>query len=250
MKVAALQWDLVWEGREENLRRARELAPDGVGLIALPEMFSSGFSMNVEAVAEPEPSPSEAFLRELAEERNAAVLGGLVRKGEGGRGRNELEAWAPEGERLARYRKMRTFRYTTEPDHYESGDSLALFSWRGWKVCPFICYDLRFPELFRRATAAGAELFVVIANWPTVRVEHWLVLLRARAIENQAYVIGVNRCGTDPQLEYPGRSVIVDPRGEIVADAGAEEGVAVAEIDLEKLRAWRKEFPALEDLEA
>jgi predicted amidohydrolase len=221
-------------------------------LIVLPEMFGSGFSMNVEKIAEPDPSPTEAFLRELSRSHQSAVLGGLVRSRSDGTecsGRNELIAFAPDGEELVRYQKNRTFRYTGESDHYENGTELALFEWQGWKIAPLICYDLRFPELFRRQTKAGVELFVVIASWPTVRVEHWITLLRARAIENLAYVIGVNRCGSDPNHAYPGRSVLIDPWGEILDDAGGDEGVVTGEISLDTVREWRAEFPALEDLE-
>ena len=112
-----------------------------------------------------------------------------------------------------------------------------------------ICYDLRFPELFRRVTAKGAELIVVVANWPSVRLDHWLTLLKARAIENLAYVVGVNRCGSDPNHQYPGRSVVIDPWGESVADAGSEEGLIDVTIDHDRLRKWREEFPVLKDLE-
>jgi predicted amidohydrolase len=183
----------------------------------------------------------------LAREQNAAVLGGLVRRGKG-KGHNELITFAPDGTELGRYRKNRTFCYTGESEHYENGTEVSVFEWQDWKIAPLICYDLRFPELFRRATAKGAELIVVIASWPSVRVEHWVTLLRARAIENQAYVIGVNRTGSDPNLEYPGRSIIIDPWGEIVADAGAKDKAFSAEIDLEAVRNWRAEFPALQDL--
>ncbi len=248
MKVSGVQWDLAWENREANFQKARDLSPESTDLIVLPEMFSSGFSMNVAAVAEEEPSQSEAFLRELSRDRNAAAIGGLVRGGEP-KGRNELIAYSPDGEELVRYQKNRTFRYTGEYDHYENGSEVEVFEWQGWKICPLICYDLRFPELFRRGVAKGAELYTVIASWPAVRVDAWVTLLRARAIENLAYVIGVNRCGKDPNYDYPGRSVIIDPWGEIVADAGAEEGAMTAEIDLEKVRGWRKDFPALMDLE-
>ena len=250
MKITGIQWDLAWENREANYDKARELSGNTPqsDLIVLPEMFSSGFSMNVSTVAEDKESRTEKFLRELAVERNAAVLGGLVRAGEP-KGRNELIAFSPEGTELVSYQKNRTFRYTGEYDHYENGKEVRVFEWQDWKICPLICYDLRFPELFRRGTAAGAELFAVIASWPTPRVEHWITLLRARAIENLAYVIGVNRCGSDPQYQYPGRSVIIDPWGEIIADAGADEGAVTADIDLEKVRGWRAEFPALKDLE-
>ncbi len=251
MKILGCQWDIAWEEREANYVQAELLAGKGgkVDLIVLPEMFSTGFSMNVGKVAEDEPSQSVAFLRKLACEQNSAVLGGLVREGGGEKGYNELIAYSPNGNELVTYRKNRTFRYTGEFDHYENGTEVTVFEWRDWKICPLICYDLRFPELFRRGVAKGAELFVVIASWPDVRVEHWLALLRARAIENLAYVIGVNRCGKDPNYSYPGRSVVFDPWGETIADAGEEEGIVEAEVDLQKVRDWRAEFPALMDLE-
>jgi len=114
-------------------------------------------------------------------------------------------------------------------------------------VAPFVCYDLRFPEVFRVASAAGANLMVVIANWPSKRIQHWVTLLQARAIENLSYVIGVNRTGNDPTLEYSGRSVIVDYMGEILADAGSDECVISADLDFEELNRWREGFPALRD---
>jgi len=115
-------------------------------------------------------------------------------------------------------------------------------------VAPFICYDLRFPELFRMAVRQGAQLYVVIANWPASRVHHWVTLLQARAIENQAYVVGVNRCGSDPKVAYAGRSLVVSPRGVILADAGGGERVLSAELDLAALQAYRAEFPVLQDM--
>lgn len=251
MKIIGCQWNLVWEDPEANYARAGELlaSVSEADLIVLPEMFSSGFSMNVERIAEFSPSRSEEFLKATAAAKNCAVAGGLVRHEEGEKASNELIAYSPSGGELGRYQKNRTFRYTGESEFYENGREISVWEWRGWKVATFICYDLRFPELFRRAAARGVELIVVVASWPTVRVEHWVTLLRARAIENQAYVFGVNRCGRDPNLEFPGRSLVIDPWGEIVADAGEADGLVEAEIDLEKLRAWREEFPALRDLE-
>ena len=141
------------------------------------------------------------------------MLGGTVTKGANDKGRNECVAFSPEGRLLARYCKMQPFTLGGEMKHYSAGPAVARFEWGGFSVSPFICYDLRFPELFREATRRGASLLVVIANWPIVRVDHWVTLLRARAIENLAYVVGVNRCGTDPALVYPGRSIVVDPKG-------------------------------------
>lgn len=251
MNLLALQWNLRWHDREANYSRVRELLEE-VGeadLIVLPEMFASGFSMNVEATAEPDPSPTEGFLKEIASARGSAVMGGLARRLDGGSCANELIAFGPGGGELVRYRKMRTFRLTGEHEHYLRGAEVALFDWAGGRIAPFICYDLRFPELFRQATRQGAEAFLVIASWPSVRVEHWLALLRARAIENLAYVVGVNRTGSDPNFTYPGRSVVFDPKGELIADAGGEEGTLAAVVDWSAVRQWRSEFPALQDLE-
>lgn len=251
MRLLGCQWNIVWENRDANYSRVRGLVKQGEksDLIVLPEMFSTGFSMNVAEVAEDQPSTTETFLKEMARDEGAAVMGGLARSGDGEKGHNELLGISPNGEVLTRYCKNRTFRYTGESEHYESGTEIALCEWRDWKICPLICYDLRFPELFRKGVAQGAELFVVVASWPKVRVEHWLALLRARAIENLAYVIGVNRCGRDPSYDYPGRSVVFDPWGEMIGDAGEDEGVVQAEIDHKKVREWRKGFPALLDLE-
>ena len=121
------------------------------------------------------------------------------------------------------------------------------FEWRGFVVAPFVCYDLRFPEIFRAAAHRGASLFVVIALWPVKRQQHWLTLLQARAIENQAYVVGVNRVGAEPEFLYPGRSVVVDPHGVIIADAGEREHILAAALDVNVVAAWRRDFPALRD---
>src|SRR5436309_113731 len=120
--------------------------------------------------------------------------------------------------------------------------------WEGVKVAPFVCYDLRFPEVFRRAVRKGAEMFAVIANWPVMRVGHWVTLLQARAIENLAFVAGTNRCGTDPKLQYNGRSLIVNEHGAVSADAADGAKVISAELDPKAIRQWRMDFPALSDM--
>lgn len=254
MQIVACQYDILWEDREGNYAKirglldAKEIRPGS--LIVLPEMSSSGFSMDVERIAEASPSSSEAFMKDLALKYQSWVIGGLVFRNENGRGRNELAVISPSGEIVTRYQKNRCFRYTGESDHYDSGTEIQVADLGDFTACPLICYDLRFPELFRRGTKRGANLFVVIASWPAARVEHWITLLRARAIENLAVVIGVNRCGDDPAYHYPGRSMVIDEQGEMLADAGEEEGALVAEISATQLEAWRNEFPALMDLEA
>lgn len=246
------QLDVAWEDKPANwenvrrLLRSRTLEPGA--LLVLPEMFATGFSMNAAEICERDPSPTELFLARLAVDHGIYVLGGVARLASDGRRLNEAVAFSPAGDCLARYAKMRPFVPGGEAAHYAAGNAVTTFCWGSMVASPFICYDLRFPELFRGAVRQGAQLFPVLANWPSVRTEHWITLLRARAIENQAYVAGVNRCGRDPQFAYDGRSLIVDPMGEIVAQAGGAEVLIGAELKLETLQAWRKQFPVLDDL--
>src|SRR5207248_5294148 len=138
--------------------------------------------------------------------------------GSDGRARNKALVFSPAGELLASYAKMQPFVPGGEAEHYAAGEKIVAFRWADFVISPFICYDLRFPEIFREAVAAHRpELFVVIANFPEKRIGHWVPLLQARAIENQAYVVGVNRIGKDPHYTYSGRSLIIDPHGEILA---------------------------------
>ena len=251
MKVALCQPDLCWEDPAANQEKIREFLSGrddlGGSLIALPEMFATGFSMEVETVTGGEPRRSESFLASLAKEFSATVIGGFGVAATRGKGRNIAVAIDADGGKVAEYTKIHPFTYGGESDHYEAGASVVTFDWAGFTVCPLICYDLRFPELFRAGLAEGVDLFCVIANWPIKRVDHWITLLRARAIENQAYVIGVNRCGKDPSFSYPGRSLVVDPHGVIVADAGGREAVVVCEIEPDVVREWREAFPAIRD---
>ena len=162
-------------------------------------------------------------------------------------GRNESLAVAPDGTELARYIKMQPFSGGNEHLVHQAGDQVFTFQWQSFTVAPLVCYDLRFPELAREATAQGANLLIYIASWPIKRAQHWVTLLQARAIENLAWVVGVNRCGTDPDFTYPGRSLVVDPHGVIIADAADREGVLETVLDLEVATRWRSEFPALRD---
>ncbi|MEO6052707.1 MAG: nitrilase-related carbon-nitrogen hydrolase, partial [Chthoniobacterales bacterium] len=162
--------------------------------------------------------------------------------------RNQQLLINPSGQCVARYSKMRLFHPGGEERLCVAGSEVVVASIEKWIVAPLVCYDLRFPELFREGTRRGAELFIVIANWPDVRIEHWITLLRARAIENQAYVIGVNRSGRDPERAYSGHSMVVDPKGNAILDAGESEVVAQTKLDREALLSWRAEFPVLRDL--
>lgn len=252
MKLIACQTDIHWEDKSANQDRVRRLlagaSPDPGALVVLPEMFATGFSMKVARVTEGEERPTERFLADLAREFGVYLAGGLVNRNPDGRGLNQCLVVDPEGREIARYSKMHPFSFAKEDRHYAPGPGPVTFGWQGACVAPTICYDLRFPELYRAGVLAGAQVFTVIANWPARRERHWTSLLVARAIENQAWVVGVNRCGNDPWLNYSGRSLIVNPRGEVVADAGNDECVVKADVDVADLESYRAEFPALQDM--
>ncbi len=252
MKIYCCQFDIVWENKPANFARVKKLLEGAAiargSLVLLPEMFSTGFSMNVPAIAEGNARPAEQFLAQTAKALGVWLLGGVVTATADGRGRNESVGFSPAGKEVARYCKMQPFTLGGESRHYAAGSEVVTFTWQNFIVSPFVCYDLRFPELFRAAAQRGAQLMTVIADWPVARIHHWVTLLQARAIENQAYVAGVNRCGDDPKLKYSGRSLIVSPHGDILADAGDGEKVIGAELDLPGLVKWRADFPALKDI--
>ncbi|HLH55080.1 MAG TPA: nitrilase-related carbon-nitrogen hydrolase [Verrucomicrobiae bacterium] len=254
MNVVGVQMDIRWEDKSANLKAARALvqkaSPLPRSLVVLPEMFATGFSMNTAGVAEEYGGPTEMFLAGLAKEFGVYVLAGAAMRSPEGKFRNKALYFSFNGKLEGYYAKMRPFTPGGESKHYAPGAKPAAFECEGTTLAPFVCYDLRFPELFRRITAQRRpEVFVVIASWPEKRITHWTRLLQARAIENQAYVIGVNRVGVDPFYTYSGQSVIVDFNGEIVAQAGAVEGCINAQLDLEALRHYRKGLPFLEDLQ-
>lgn len=255
MRVLAVQLDIAWEDKPANHRRVRELlgraGVRGGELVVLPEMFSTGFSMNVPAVSDTWSGEDRAFLERLAKELGVWVIAGVVSTGSEGKGRNHAVVVGPAGAEVARYTKVHPFAPGKEAMHYVGGDDVLVTDIEGVRVCPFVCYDLRFPEAFRhtlRDPAGPAELFTVIANWPDPKGDYWVALLRARAIENQAYVLGVNRCGRDPWLYYPGRTVLFSPKGDTVLELGPEEGVLAADVDPAVVRGWREEFPVLRDV--
>lgn len=253
MKLVALQPDIAWENKRANFATARRLlenaSPEKGSLVALPEMFATGFSMNAQAIAESYGGETESFLAETAKAFSVYLLAGAAMRGRDGRARNKALVFSPSGELLAFYAKMRLFTPGGEAEPYTPGEKPTAFKWGESSVTPFVCYDLRFPELFRTISArCQPEVFVVIANWPEKRVTHWVRLLQARAIENQAYVVGVNRVGKDPYYSYSGRSLVVDFNGEIVADAGSVENSISWDLDLETLRKYRQGLPFLKDL--
>ncbi len=252
MRVLAVQMPIAWERKADNFEQARAMVlashpPEG-SLIVLPEMFATGFTMNVRKLAEPHDGPTEAFLCELARETSCTILAGRIGQGENGKGVNLAVAVGRDGSCLARYAKLHPFTFSGEADHYQPGNEIVTFDCNGLTIAPLICYDLRFPEVFRAATVQEAIVLVVIANWPASRLHHWSALLRARAIENQAFVVGVNRVGSDPNVDYAGGSMILDPAGDTLAKADDRPQVLTAEINPETAQRLRSEFPVLPDI--
>ena len=252
MHVVGLQSDLVWEDASANRERFRArieavAARAEGGLIVLPEMWPSGFSMHAERIAEPEGGASEQFLVEMARASGAAVAGSVAQKRHGWRRpRNVFLLANPEGG-VHRYAKIHPFAFGGESRHYEAGSVLASVRVAGVRVTPLICYDLRFAEVFT-SRADETDLFVVVANWPATRAHHWKALLVARAIETQAYVLGVNRIGIGGGLVYEGDSLLVSPLGEILATLPpGESGVVEGEVDAAVVSEVRVILPFLRD---
>jgi predicted amidohydrolase len=232
VRVALVETETVWEDPAANRACLPGLLP-AADVAVLPELAFSGFTMD------PRPDPdAEPFLADLARRRGQAIVAGYVGEGP----RNTAVAVDAKGAVLARYAKLHPFTYANEHRHYRSGDDVPVFGLRGARAAMLICYDLRFPEAFREAALKGAEIFFVIANWPAKRVEHWRTLLQARAIENQAFVVGVNRVGRDPNESYVSSSLVAGPQGDVL-----HEGPGVVDLDPEQARSWRREFPALQD---
>lgn len=264
MRAHLVQFDIAWEDRFRNFEKVERLInsarTDPGDFVLLPEMFDTGFSVNTTVTAD-KSGETLSFLRRLATDLSVYVQGGrTVHPSFREKASNVSTTISPGGEVLAEYSKTHLFTLGKEGDAIQPGTDLYVWKWGGTGtaatdakrdeplvVFPAICYDLRFPELFRAGLAMGAEIFALGACWPEARHSHWRALLTARAIENQAFAFGVNRVGTDPTLHYLGGSVVVSPKGEVLGELGDNEGVLSVEIDAGELRRWRRVFPAWKD---
>jgi predicted amidohydrolase len=250
VKVAAIQHDIIWEDPLANFVHLApmigEAAAAGARLAVLTEMYSTGFSMAAERIAEPTNGPSTEFLVEQAAMRDIWVCGSLPERGPGdSRPSNCLVLAGPDGT-VHRYRKIHPFSYAGEHEHYTAGDKHVTVMVEGVRLSLFVCYDLRFADEFW-AVARDTDCYVVVANWPSPRREHWRALARARAIENQAYVVCVNRVGSGDGLDYTGDSAVIDPMGGVAELEGAEEGLLIADVDPAVVADTRARFPFLVD---
>jgi len=252
MRIAAVQHDIAWCDRTATFARVAPLIEAavvaGARLVLLPEMFSTGFAVG-EEIAEPEGGPSAAFLVEQAV-RHGVWMGGSCPElphpaDDDPRPYNSFVVAAPDGT-THRYRKIHPFTFAGEQRHFRGGDQWVTLEVEGLRVSLFVCYDLRFADEFW-ALAPQTDVYLVPASWPETRRHHWRSLLVARAIENQAYVVGCNRVGSGGGLDYAGDSAIIDPLGEVLASAAHTESVLLAEVSAERVAEVRDRFRFLPD---
>ena len=247
MKIALIQTSLAWENPIENRshlsQKINEFLED-VDLIVLPEMFTSGFTMNPKAVAETMQGETVSWLQHMAKAKNCAITGSLVIE-EKGKYFNRLVFVFPNGA-IQTYDKRHLFTLAGEDKTYTAGTEKLIVDYKGFKICPLICYDLRFPVFARNVEEY--DVLIYVANWPKPRVNAWDILLKARAVENMCYTIGVNRIGTDNNhYEYVGHSQAVDFSGNYILEPQEMEGVFIVELDKKAMLETRNKLPFLND---
>jgi predicted amidohydrolase len=250
MRIAAVQHDIVWEDRDANFERlapqVRRAVGAGAELVLLTETFSTGFSMTP-GIGEPEGGPSAQFLAAQAAEHGVWVGGTCPEVADDGElPFNAFVLAGPDGT-THRYRKLNPFTHGGERERFRAGTEPVTVTVGGLRITPFICYDLRFADVFWRA-AQQTDVYLVPANWPAARRQHWQALLTARAIENQAYVVGCNRVGTGGDgIEHAGDSRIASPMGEPLATAAGVETIVLADVDAAEVAATRDRFRFMAD---
>ena len=247
MKTAVIQTDIIWENPAENrsvLEAKINSITNDIDLLILPEMFTSGFTMNPSSVAETMQGTTIFWLKNIAKAKNCAITGSLIIT-ENKNFYNRMVFVFPDGE-IQYYDKKHLFTLAGEDKVYTSGTEKVLVNYNNWKICLQVCYDLRFP-VFSRNTE-NYDLLIYVASWPKVRTNAWDILLKARAVENISYVIGVNRIGTDNNnFEYIGHSQIIDELGNFIIKPTENEGVFIADLEKNKMIETRKKLNFLED---
>jgi omega-amidase len=250
MKVGLAQMNMVWERKEENILKAEQMikkaAQEQIDYFIFPEMSLTGFSMNTVLIGESNSeSQSVQIFSEFCRKYNLVLGIGYVERGID-KAYNRFAVINSLGEVIANYAKIHPFSYGEESNYYIGGDKIEYCKVKDFTTSPFICYDLRFPEIFQIASKK-AQLISVAANWPIERREHWITLLRARAIENQCYIAGVNRVGEGNKISYGGDSMIINPYGEVISLNVEGEGLVSAEIDINAVMKYRENFRLKED---
>jgi predicted amidohydrolase len=255
LHITLVQTALAWEAPSENKTHFENLLAGlkHSDLILLPEMFTTGFSMKPEHLAEKMDGPSMQWMHSLAKTHDAVVTGSLIIQ-ENGKYYNRLIWMRPDGS-YAQYDKRHLFSFAQEEEHYTAGHDRLIVDLKGWRVCPLVCYDLRFPAWIRNqdwnssSTDPVYDLLLFVANWPAARAKAWTNLLEARAHENQCFVAGVNRIGADGNgIPHDGHCLLIDPKGSIISDIQPnEEGVHTYTLPFAPLESFRQKFTAWKD---
>lgn len=252
MKVACLQIDIAFGNVSKNIETAakavEKVMHESPDVIVLPELWTTGYDLTRLAVlADEEGHFSQNIVSEWAKQYSVNIVGGSIAKRAGQHVTNTMYMFNREGKRIGEYSKVHLFQLMDEHKFLGAGNETGHFTIDGISCAGLICYDIRFPEWVRTHTANGAKVLFVVAEWPLPRLAHWRTLLQARAIENQCYVVACNRAGSDPNNIFAGHSMVIDPWGEIVAQAGEEVASLIADIDLQKISEVRKGIPVFAD---
>jgi len=247
LTISLVQYDITWEDKYVNRRKIENLIQqiESTDMIVLPEMFSTGFSMNVESMAEPMDGQTVVWLKKIAKEKDVVICGSIIIQ-ENNQYFNRLLFVRPDG-KINSYDKRHLFTMGNEQKYYTPGEKQLIVEFKGFRILPLVCYDLRFPVWSRNR--GNFDLMIYVANWPAPRQKAWKTLLRARAIENQSYLVAVNRTGTDVNgIVYVGGSYTIDAKGKIIQQLSKnEEGIITEKYSLESLQRFRKHFPVLDD---
>ena len=250
MKIGLIQYSPKWEDKDANKEKITSILNEensDVDLLIFPEMTLTGFTMQSKTYAEEIEGESFAYFASLAEKFECDIIAGIIEH-RSGKYFNTLIHIEKNGKQKNHYHKIHPFSFSDEDKHFSAGDKPAI-TWLGdWKIGLSICYDLRFPELYRFYAKENVHLIINIANWPDTRIEHWSTLLKARAIENQCFVAGVNRVGKDPKLNYVGFSSVYDPMGKQIVAVKNEERIIFAEIEKTEVEDVRGRLPFLDDI--
>lgn len=250
MKLGLVQYAPVWENPEENILKIEELIKSSnskFDLLIFPEMTLTGFTMNAEKFAEEIDGVGTKYFIHLAQRIKTDIFAGIIEL-DGDLKYNSLVHFDSMGLIRARYRKIHPFSRAKEDQFYNAGEEIVITKMEQIKFGLSVCYDLRFPELYRLYSKERVDILIDIANWPVPRIEHWKILLKARAIENQCFMVGVNRVGNDPGNQYNGCSAVFDPMGNEIVMVENSETIIEAEIDIETVGTTRSSLPFLQDI--
>lgn len=252
IKVSCIQFDIVFGNPKENYEVVKQKITEAMltkpDIIVLPELWTTGYDLTrLSEIADSNGEETIRFLTSMAKEHNVYIIGGSIAKKTIDGVYNTMFAVSNKGEVLGEYSKLHLFKLMDEHLFLKSGETEGIFDIENINCAGVICYDIRFPEWIRKHTTKGSEILFVVAEWPLPRLAHWRSLLISRAIENQCYVVACNRSGKDPNNVFAGHSMIIDPWGEVIAEAGEDDSIILAELDIEKVRTVRKHIPIFDD---